>query len=129
VVVRCERVSGSVAEDIALSFLIEKGMILLERNWRWGHKELDLVMKSICAKTGVQILHIIEVRSLTEPCAQMPFESVNHKKRRAIISAAGGFVRVNNINFETRFDIISVTFSSGGIYRLEYFQDAFTPEW
>ncbi len=124
-----ERVSGRVAEDIALSFLIDNGMVLLDRNWRWGHKELDLVMKSICTASGKETLCVVEVRSLSEPCAQMPFESVNHKKQRAVIAAAGGYVRVNNINFETRFDIVSVTFGSGGTYRLDYFPDAFTPEW
>lgn len=120
---------GRVAESIALEFLVERGLVLLEKNWRWGHKELDLIMKSRNYITGEQILHIIEVRSLHEPFVQMPFESVDYKKRRAVIAAANGYVRVARVDFETQFDIVSIVFSSGGMFKLEYFPNAFTPEW
>lgn len=120
---------GRVAERIALGFLVERGLVLLERNWRWGHKELDLIMKSKNCVTGEQILHIIEVRSLHDPFVQMPFESVNYKKRRAVIAAANGYVKLRGINFDTQFDIVSIVFSTGGAYKLEYFPHAFAPEW
>ncbi len=123
----CEK--GRVAEAIALDFLVERGLVLLERNWRWGHKELDLIMKSSNSVTGVAVLHIIEVRSLHEPFVQMPFESVSYKKRRAVILAANGYLRVSKINLETQFDIVSIVFSTAGAFKLEYFPDAFAPEW
>ena len=120
---------GRVAETIALEFLVERGLVLLEKNWRWRHKELDLIMKSSNCVTGEQILHIIEVRSLHEPFVQMPFESVDYKKRRAVIVAANGYVNTRGVNFETQFDIVSIVFSSGGVFKLEYFPNAFAPEW
>ena len=123
----CEQ--GRVAESIALEFLVERGLILLERNWRWRHKELDLIMKSHNSITGEQILHVVEVRSLHEPFVQMPFESVDYKKRKAVIMAANIYVRGRGINFETQFDIISIVFSSAGVFKLEYFPNAFSPEW
>lgn len=120
---------GRFAETIALDFLVEKGFLLLDRNWRCGHKELDLIMRSCDCATGEQILHIVEVRSLTEPLAQMPFESVDYKKRKSIIVAANRYVKMKNIDYETQFDIISIVFKSQGEYNLDYFPNAFAPEW
>ncbi len=120
---------GRMAEAIALDFLVERGLVLLERNWRWGHKELDLIMKNSNSVTGVEVLHVIEVRSLHEPFVHMPFESVNYKKQRAVIVAANGYVKLRKVNFETQFDIVSIVFSTTGAFKLEYFPDAFTPEW
>lgn len=120
---------GRVAELIALEFLVERGLVLLERNWRCGQKELDLILKSRNCVTGKQILHIVEVRSLHEPFVHMPFESVDYKKQRAVIAAANGYIRVRGIDFETQFDIVSIVFSTVGAYKLEYFPDAFAPEW
>lgn len=123
----CEK--GRVAENIALEFLVERGFVLLDKNWRCGHKELDLIMRSCNCVTHEQILHIVEVRSLHVPLCQMPFESVDYKKRRAIIVAANRYVRIKNINYETQFDIVSIVFKSGGEYNLDYFPNAFAPEW
>lgn len=86
-------------------------------------------MKSHNSITGEQILHVVEVRSLHEPFVQMPFESVDYKKRKAVIMAANIYVRGRGINFETQFDIISIVFSSAGVFKLEYFPNAFSPEW
>ncbi|MDD2420048.1 MAG: YraN family protein [Bacteroidia bacterium] len=120
---------GRIAEEIALGFLIDRGLVLLDRNWRWGHRELDLVMKGGCSYGKKDVLHIVEVRSLYEPCCQMPVETVDKKKRRMVISAASGYIKVHGIDFETRFDIVSVLFSTDGTYKLEYYPDAFSPEW
>ena len=36
---------GTLGEDIAVDFLRRKGYILLDRNWRSGHKEIDIVAR------------------------------------------------------------------------------------
>lgn len=123
----CEK--GRVAEIIALEFLLENGLVLLDKNWRCGHKELDLIMRSCNCLTQEQILHIVEVRSLHVPLCQMPFESVDYKKRRAIIVAANRYVRMKNIDYETQFDIVSIVFKCNGEYNLDYFPNAFASEW
>ena len=48
---------GKMGEEIALQFLIGKGMKLLARNWRNGHKVRDLIMEE------ENYLRIIEVRT------------------------------------------------------------------
>lgn len=36
---------GDKAEEKALTFLLDKGYTLLEKNYRYGHAEVDLLMK------------------------------------------------------------------------------------
>ncbi|MEN6619599.1 MAG: YraN family protein [Rikenellaceae bacterium] len=119
--------TGKMAEDVALEFLEEKGQIMLERNWRSGHKELDLIMKGV-SEDGTERLHIVEVRSLKMPNLYQPYESIDIYKQRAVISAARSYIYQNNLNWETQFDIVSVIFKAEGV-SLEYFPDAFTPIW
>ncbi len=123
------RERGDFAEDIALEYLKALGLVLLHRNWRCKHKEIDLIMMGWSYRFSCYKLHIIEVRSLTEPVFMLPFESVDKKKQRLIMSAASGYISQNNIAYETQFDIVSVLFSNNEEYRVEYFPDAFTPVW
>ncbi len=120
---------GKKAEGIALEFLEEKGFVLLDKNWRAGHKELDLVMKCFDRSSGEERLHIVEVRSLSEPNLQLPFETIDIKKQRAVISAASAYIYRNKIMCETQFDIVSVLFEKGGNVRIEYLPEAFNPKW
>jgi putative endonuclease len=123
------REKGSAAEDLALDFLLDRGMVLLGRSWRVGHKELDLLMMSTNETTDEQRLHVVEVRSLWEPNLQLPFETVDIKKQRAVISAASAYIYRNQIMCETQFDIVSVLFEKDGNIRIDYLPDAFNPKW
>ncbi len=119
--------TGKKAEELALKYLTDRGQRLLARNWRYGHKEIDLIMESTDEHYGM-ILHIVEVRSLTEPVRKMPFETVGNKKQRAVMAAARSYIYQNNLNCDTQFDVVSVTFGTYG-ERLEYYPKAFTPTW
>lgn len=118
---------GKISEDLALEYLIGLGQILLERNWRSGHKELDLIMKSV-TQPGIERLHIVEVRSLMYPVLYLPYESIGIKKQRLVMSAARSYIYQNNVNWETQFDIVSVIFKQDCV-NFEYFPDAFCPTW
>ena len=36
---------GAQGEDIAIDYLRSKGYVILDRNWRSGHKEIDIVAR------------------------------------------------------------------------------------
>ncbi len=67
------------------------GHKLLERNWRSGHKEIDLITSTVSIE-GLERLHIVEVRSLNTPNLYFPYESIGVKKQRLIISAASSYI-------------------------------------
>jgi len=86
-------------------------------------------MMSTNKASGEQRLHVVEVRSLSEPNLQLPFETVDIKKQRAVISAASAYIYRNGIMCETQFDIVSVLFEKDGNIRVDYLPDAFNPKW
>lgn len=113
---------GRRGEDAALEFLLESGLKLVARNWRSGHKELDLVMED------GKFVRFIEVRTLAYPNAAEPFRSVGIRKQRQIICAARHFMGKYGMGKEAVFDVVSVVFRDGR-YGIEYFPDAFVPIW
>ena len=113
---------GRWGEEEALKFLESRGLRLLDRNWRSGYREIDLVME------GDDGLHIVEVRSLMES-GNIPYESIDRRKQRMVISAAARYVYEKRIQTEVRFDVVSVVFGKGDAVSIEYFPDAFAPQW
>jgi len=117
---------GKKGEDVALEYLLQRGMKLLARNWRCGHKELDLVMED------EEFIRIVEVRSREYPSLIDPFESITAPKRRKVIMAAKGFLALNGKKLsgskEVVFDVVSVVFN-GELFELKYIREAFTPSW
>ena len=116
---------GKKGEDVALEYLLQRGMKLLERNWRSGHKEHDLVME----EEG--FIRIVEVRSRNYPAQIDPLESVDMVKRKKIIQAAKGFVAENRSRIkgkEVVFDVVSILFN-GELFKVEYIREAFAPTW
>lgn len=117
---------GRKGEDVALEYLLQRGMTLLERNWRCGHKELDLIMQ----EGG--FIRFVEVRTREYPSIVEPFESINPVKRRRIISAAQGFMarrgKYLQGDKEAVFDVVSILFN-GDLFEVKYIREAFGPTW
>lgn len=120
---------GREAERLALLFLLDRGLHLLERNWRVGHYEIDLIMRSGNLQQNSGVVHIVEVRSLSSSRLQRPIETVGQKKRNSLISAASSYLLRNSIDSPVQFDIVSVLFGDTTEPEIEYFPDAFAPEW
>lgn len=116
-----DRISiGKRGEEAAKSALEEMGFEILERNWRFGHKEIDIIAAS---EDGIRF---VEVRSRVEPVLLEPELTVGSVKKEKLVSAARAYMRMNRITCEAFFDIVAVTFSSQGV-KVDYFPDAFIP--
>ena len=114
---------GKKGEQLALTFLKEKGWIILETNWRFSRAEVDII-----AKDG-DILVFIEVKTRNSNQFMPPQASVTRKKRELLIEAAGAYMEAINYDWEIRFDIITVLFFLEQTYEINHFEDAFFPEW
>ncbi len=117
---------GKRGEEVALEYLLQRGMKLLERNWRCGHKELDLVME----EDG--FIRIVEVRTREYPSIVEPFESITVQKRSRVIAAAKGYMAQKGKFLqggkEVVFDVVSVLFN-GELFEVKYMREAFAPKW
>lgn len=104
---------GSLGEDRAVAYLERKGYVVLERNWRCGHKEVDI----ICLKDGLLVM--VEVKTRMAP-AERPEELLNLRKRRNLRRAADAYVKAKGIRQEVRFDLVVVT---GEGLEIEHIED------
>ena len=113
---------GRMAEDIACDYLNNQfGLVLLDRNYRTPHGEIDLIMKD------GDITVFIEVRSRTRQAFLETLETIDHKKCRRIIHSSEYYLQrqVPNYNeVKCRFDVVTL---SGPLEaaRLEWIKDAF----
>jgi putative endonuclease len=112
--------TGRIGEDIALAWLLEHGFRLLDRNWRSGHRELDLVVE------GPERVHIVEVKTMTPPLLIQPFEKVDATKQHRMVSAARHYIAERHVRREVQFDVVSVVLG-GGPPQVEYIPEAFFP--
>ena len=62
---------GQNGEEIACDFLLSRGHQILDRNWRSGHLELDIVSED---QEG---LHFVEVKARTAPVTSAVSVQVN----------------------------------------------------
>ena len=113
-------IRGREAEEMACRYLSENGFHIRHQRWLHGHKELDIVAEK------AQILHVVEVRSRTEPYWLAPPDTVDYFKQKNIITAAAAYIRKFHITYELQFDIMSVVFTPEGS-ELEYIPRAFYP--
>ena len=112
--------TGRRGEAVAAAWLEQRGFRVLERNWRTGHKEVDLVVESGHA------VHIVEVKTLTPPLLSLPAEKVDARKRARLVAAARRLIAERHIDREIQFDIVAVVLD-GDEPKVEYIPEAFYP--
>ena len=112
---------GRVGEDDAVDYLVRHGYTILERNWRSGHKELDIVaMKD-------DTLVIVEVKSRRSTLFGKPVDAVSPMKMRRTVLAADAYIRSHRVDLPVRFDLICIL---GKGEKIEHIIDAFrSPVW
>lgn len=111
--------TGVKGEEIAQNFLQTKGYKILHRNWRWEHKEVDII-----AETN-NLLVFIEVKTRSTSYFGFPEDAVDHKKQDYLKLAAEEYLYQHPEYTQIRFDIISIITQKGTIKEIMHFEDAF----
>lgn len=112
---------GKMGEDAACRYLMERGHALLERNWRSGHLEVDIITR---AADG---LHFVEVKSRVAPLMADPQDNVRRAKQQHIASAARRYIAaLDGFDGEAWLDVVAVVFD-GSKTEITYFPGAYTP--
>jgi putative endonuclease len=109
--------TGSKGEKLAGEFLENKGYKILEKNWRSGRYEIDIIAEE------KNVLVFVEVKTRTNDYYGYPEESVNKTKQEHILQAAEDYLIRNDINKEIRFDIVSIMIK-GNIHKIYHIEDA-----
>ncbi len=111
---------GAIAEGMAQQYLSKLGYEIKATNWQHSHLELDII-----AQDGNELV-IVEVKARTGLRYEHPSEAVTNAKIKRIVEAADAYIIENNIELDTRFDVVTVIFFKEG-HELEHFKDAFYP--
>ena len=107
--------TGKKFEKRAAKYFEKLGFKILERNWRSGHKEIDLIIKKD------NLLVFVEVKSSYTKKFGHPSERVDKKKMSNITNCAQDYLITKKIdNIDIQFDV--VTFTNG---ELEHYPHAF----
>lgn len=109
---------GRLSEDLACAFLRDQGWHVLERNYRAGHKEIDIIARR---KWTVAF---VEVKARAGDAWGHPLEAITWAKRREIATVARAWMRRNPGSAqEFRFDAIAITWR-GDSHILEHVENA-----
>ena len=105
--------TGAEGEDAVAHALTLRGWRILDRNWRSGHVELDIV----CLYEGVVIF--VEVKTRASGSIQRPDEALTPVKKRHLLRAAQVWLTEHKAwSRPCRFDLACVTVQDG-MYQTE----------
>jgi putative endonuclease len=115
---------GADGERAAERCLRAHGYTIVERNYRCGLGEVDLI-----ALDGSTVV-FVEVKTRRRPAAGSPFDAVDVRKQRQIVRTAEHYVVTRRLDDrDVRFDVVGV-WPEGGGFACELVRDAFdASEW
>jgi len=112
-----KHILGKKGEGIAENYLLNKNYSILEKNWRYQKAEIDLIVKN------EEFIVFVEVKTRSS----IDYGSfVSNKQQQMILNAAHEYIIKNDIDQETRFDIISILIT-GDKKIVEHIETAFYP--
>ncbi len=98
---------------------MDRGFSVLERNYRFGHREIDLIVAS------GDLVAFVEVKTRAGSGYGHPLAAVTARKRREIERVARRWEAENGRRGAVyRFDAVGVSFGADGRARVEHVPDA-----
>jgi putative endonuclease len=110
---------GRAAEVEAADLLQRNGWTILERNWRAGRQEIDVI-----ALRGT-LVAFVEVKARASARYGHPLEAIGWRKRRDLARAARVWIRLNGRSGqEYRFDAVHVIGRHPAEWTVRHVEDA-----
>ena len=111
--------TGIQGEEIACRFLAEKGYDIIDRNWRSGHCEIDIIARK------ENTIVFCEVKTARSRRFGSAIEWVTPRKTRRIAMTALDYIahhRIQGCSF--RFDVIGLDVNEGAV-EITHLENAF----
>ena len=110
---------GKWGEDLAAEYLLQKGYTIVERDWKSGRRDLDIIALDEDMDTVV----FVEVKTRRNNLYGQPEEAVDYHKLQSLQQAINHYIQFRHIHQEVRFDIVSVVGAIGSEPDIEHIQD------
>lgn len=111
---------GADGEEIAARYLSDRGLVVLNRNWRCREGELDIVA------TDGNTLVVVEVKTRSGVGYGRPAEAVTPRKLARMRRLAQLWLAANRVRWvDVRFDVVAVLIGADGAVEVEHFPGVF----
>ena len=116
---------GLRGESIAARWLEARGWLIIERRFRSGHRDIDLIACQPDEQPGSRLIAFVEVRARFSTDFGTPAETVGWKKQRELVRSARAWVMSNRRSGDSyRFDVVGVVVGEERV-QIQYVPDAF----
>ncbi|MBL0356838.1 MAG: YraN family protein [Chitinophagaceae bacterium] len=95
--------TGRLGEQLGEVYFAGQGYVILEKNWRHSHWEVDIIAHKN------KVLHFVEVKTRRTKKYGQPEEKVGAKKIQNLINAAEHYLYLHPEWKRIQFDILSIT--------------------
>jgi putative endonuclease len=122
--VQTERqIRGALGEQAAVEYLRRNGFMIVERNYRIGRSEVDIIA------SRYDELHFVEVKTRKYSSMIAPEESITEQKMRAMRRAASAYMAQHRCMLEPRFSLIAIDVVGERVESLRFVEDALQYSW
>jgi putative endonuclease len=112
---------GKLGEEIAANFLVDKGLVILDRNYSTPLGEIDII-----ARDKDSTLVFAEVKTAYTASAGDPASWVNKKKQMKVGRVASAYLATHQRSEEgCRFDVLGVVIERGKEPAVTHYENAF----
>ena len=108
---------GGEGEDLAMQWLRERGFLIVERNWRIGHYEIDIIAQHY------DTLHFVEVKTRRAGGWQSAYDSIDESKIRSLRRGASSFCTMRRVKLPVQFDLIAVMVDQNNQTTIDYVEN------
>lgn len=117
--------TGRLGEDLAVELLESKGCRILERNFRFGREEIDVIAFEPTPKNDGGMIVFVEVKARRGRGYGDPEAAVDPAKQAAIRRVAEAYLHERRlIPSPVRFDVVAVVLGRGAP-EITHFENAF----
>ena len=109
---------GAWGEEQAANYLIHKGYTIIERDWKSGHRDIDIIA------TDGEVIVFVEVKARRNRVFGEPEDAVDYMKMQNLRAAINHYIKYKNVRQEIRFDVITVVGTPyGGEAEITHIED------
>ena len=109
---------GKWGEDLAVAYLQGKDYMIIERDWKSGRRDIDIIAKD---ESGTIVF--VEVKTRRNRVFGEPEEAIDYTKMQSLQQAINHYIKYHRINSEVRFDIISIIGTIGSEPEINHIKD------
>lgn len=114
---------GKWGEEMAAEYLQQKGYRIIERDWRSGARDIDIIAQA----PDLSTLVFVEVKTRKNEVIMRAADAVNPTKARNIALSANNYIKMRHVDGLLRFDIITIVGTNAQNMKLEHIINAFNP--